>query len=232
MSELDRNRYRRVEKLEQRLDYRFKDRDLAMRALTHSSYGDGQTNPPNNERLEFLGDRVLGLMTAEILFNHSREAEGTLARRLNALVRKETCADVARRIDLGECVLISPSEERQGGRDKDSILGDACEALIAALYLDGGMAAAQTFYNTYWKETFDRVVSRSAKDPKTELQERAMAMNHSLPDYQIVDRTGPDHAPEFVVEVSVRDVGSAIGRGKSKRDAERLAAKALIEAWA
>lgn len=231
VNDLERNRYRRVEKLEDRLGYRFDNRDLAMRALTHSSYGDGHTNPANNERLEFLGDRVLGLMTAEMLFDHSAEAEGTLARRLNALVRKETCADVARQIGLGECILISPAEERQGGRDKASILGDACEALIAALYLDGGYAAAQRFFEANWKATFDRVVSRSAKDPKTELQERAMAKSRSLPDYTVIDRTGPDHAPEFIVEVSVETVGTATGRGKSKREAERLAAQAMIDQW-
>ena len=231
MSELEAQRYKRVEKLEARLGYVFNDRKLIMRALTHSSYGDGSPSHPNNERLEFLGDRVLGLMTAEALFDYSREAEGTLARRLNALVRKEMCAKVARKIDLGACLLLSSSEERQGGRDKTSILGDACEALIAAIYLDGGLKAAQSFYEAHWRDEFEAVVSKSAKDPKTMLQEMAMAGGHGLPHYRMQDRSGPDHNPEFVIQVEVDGIGTATGRGGSKREAERLAARQLIDQW-
>lgn len=231
MSGLEAQRYKRVEKLEARINYAFSDRKLAMRALTHSSYGDGSPNHPNNERLEFLGDRVLGLMTAEALFDHSREAEGTLARRLNALVRKEMCAKIARKIDLGACLLLSSSEERQGGRDKTSILGDACEALIAAIYLDGGLKAVQSFYEAHWRDELREVVSQSAKDPKTELQEKAMAGGYGLPHYALQKRSGPDHNPEFVIEVEVSGVGKATGRGGSKRDAERLAARQLIDQW-
>lgn len=228
---LDDHRYRRVEKLEKRIGYTFADRNLAIKALTHSSYGDGQSNSPSNERLEFLGDRVLGLLTARALFDHSKEAEGTLARRLNALVRKEMCAKIARKIGLGDCVLISSAEEKQGGRDKKSILGDACEAMLAAIYLDGGLDAAARFYNEHWMPEFEPVVSKSAKDPKTELQERAMAEHRGLPDYRLIERTGPDHDPQFIIEVSVDKVGSARGQGKSKRAAERLAAQELIDTW-
>ncbi|WP_366523823.1 ribonuclease III [uncultured Algimonas sp.] len=228
---MDAQRYRRVEKLEERIGYRFEDRALAMRAMRHSSYGDGQGSEPNNERLEFLGDRVLGLMTAHALFDHSGEAEGTLARRLNALVRKEMCAKVARKIGLGQAVMISPSEDKHGGRDKTSILGDACEALIAALYLDGGLAAAQAFYDRFWMSELDDVSSRSAKDPKTLLQELAMSRACGLPDYTVVERSGPDHDPVFSVEVAVTGAGSARGEGKNKREAERLAAQALIDIW-
>ena len=231
MSNLEAQRYKRVEELERWIDYRFDNRKLAMQALTHSSYGDGQSSDPNNERLEFLGDRVLGLLTARALFDYSLEAEGTLARRLNALVRKEMCAKVARKIDLGECVLISRSEEKQGGREKTSILGDTCEALIAALYLDGGIAAVQAFYDRFWMPEFEAVVSKSAKDPKTALQERAMAGGNGLPLYRVTERSGPDHAPVFVIDVSVDGIGSASGRGKSKRAAERQAAQALIDKW-
>ncbi|MEM7729867.1 MAG: ribonuclease III [Pseudomonadota bacterium] len=231
MSALETQRYKRVEMLEKRIGYTFRDRALAMRALRHSSYGDGQGSEPNNERLEFLGDRVLGLMTARALFDHSSEPEGTLARRLNALVRKEMCAKIARKVGLGDCVLISSSEERQGGRDKTSILGDACEALIAALYLDGGLDAAKAFYAAHWMEELDDVSSRSAKDPKTRLQELSMSRGRGLPSYEVADRSGPDHDPVFVVEVSVKGAGSARGEGKSKRDAERLAAEALIASW-
>lgn len=231
MSPLEAQRYKRVEKLEARLGYGFKDPDLAMRALRHSSYGDGKNAGGNNERLEFLGDRVLGLMTARALYDHSSEPEGTLARRLNALVRKEMCAKIARKIGLGDCVLMSASEEKQGGREKTSILGDACEALIAALYLDGGMGAVQSFYEAHWMPELAIVVSKSAKDAKTILQELAMAHGHGLPHYEVTDRSGPDHDPVFIIDVSVTGVGTATGTGKSKREAERFAAQALIDIW-
>ena len=223
--------HRRLDILEKSLGYAFKDKELALRALTHSSYGDGRRKTPDYERLEFLGDRVLGLMTAEKLFFLSTEKEGALARRLNALVRKETCARIARRIGIGEALLISPSEEKQGGREKTSILGDACEALIAAIHIDGGYAEAKKFYDTHWIPLLQEVVKKSAKDPKTELQERAMASNNGLPVYEIIDRSGPDHRPLFVIQVSVNGVGSALGTGKSKRDAERFAATHLLEGW-
>lgn len=224
-------RYPRLTALEARIEYTFNDVSLLIRAMTHSSYGDGQRNTPDNERLEFLGDRVLGLLTAEALFHYSTEAEGTLARRLNALVRKETCAQIARDVGLGDGLLISAAEDRQNGREKMSILGDACEALIAALYIDGGFAEAKRFYDRYWIPVLEEVVKKSAKDPKTFLQERAMAGQHGLPVYDIIERSGPDHRPLFVVEVSVGRVGSARGTGKSKRDAERYAATHLLESW-
>ena len=231
MNALSEQRYKRIAALEGRIGYVFSDRELITRALKHSSYGDGQATQPNNERLEFLGDRVLGLLTARALYDYSKEPEGTLARRLNALVRKEMCAKVARKLGLGDAVLLSPSEERQGGREKKSILGDACEAVIAAIYLDGGMEAVQAFYDTHWMPEFERVVSKSAKDPKTQLQEATMAKGHGLPRYTVLERKGPDHQPLFVVEVEVDGVGSAKGTGKSKRDAERFAAQHLLEEW-
>ena len=224
-------KYPRLTALETRLHYNFKDTDLLIRALTHSSYGDGQRKTPDNERLEFLGDRVLGLLTADALYEHSAEREGTLARRLNALVRKETCAKVARQIGLGDTLLISSSEDRQGGREKTSILGDACEALIAAIYIDGGYPEAKAFYDRFWMPILAEVVKKSAKDPKTELQERAMATKNGIPVYEILERSGPDHRPLFVIEVSVNGIGSAKGTGKSKRDAERYAATHLLEGW-
>ena len=231
MSDIVNERYPRLTALETRIDYKFKDTSFLIRAMTHSSYGDGQRNTPDNERLEFLGDRVLGLLTAEALFHYSTEAEGTLARRLNALVRKEACAQIAREVCLGEGLLLSSAEDRQGGREKMSILGDACEALIAAIYLDGGFAQAKRFYDRYWMPLLEEVVKKSAKDPKTLLQERAMAGQHGLPVYDIIERSGPDHQPLFVIEVTVSKVGSARGTGKSKRDAERYAATHLLESW-
>jgi len=223
--------YRRLAALEDRLGYHFKDKDLALRALTHSSYGDGRRQTRDNERLEFLGDRVLGLLTAEKLFIMSPEKEGGLARRLNALVRKETCARVARRLGVGEAMLISPSEERQGGREKVSILGDACEALIAAIYVDGGYPAIQNFYDAHWQDEVQKVISKAAKDPKTALQEKSSAQGGGLPEYIVLEQSGPDHRPLFVIEVRVENIGTAQGTGKSKKDAERYAAQHLLENW-
>ena len=231
MSDPSTARYPRLTALETRIEYEFKDASLLIRAMTHSSYGDGQRKTPDNERLEFLGDRVLGLLTAEALYHYSVEAEGTLARRLNALVRKEACAHVARQIELGDGLLVSAAEDRQGGREKTSILGDACEALIAAIYIDGGFAEAKRFYDRYWLPLLEEVVKKSAKDPKTHLQELAMAGHYGLPKYDIIERSGPDHRPLFVVEVTVSKIGSARGSGKSKRDAERFAATHLLESW-
>jgi len=223
--------YRRLDMLEKSIGYVFKDKDLAMRALTHSSYGDGRRKTPDYERLEFLGDRVLGLMTAEKLYFLSGEKEGTLARRLNALVRKETCARISRRLGIGEALLISASEEKQGGREKTSILGDACESILGAIYLDGGFPAAQTFFDKHWKNDIDAVTNKSMKDPKTALQEKASGESKALPVYTVLERSGPDHKPLFVIEVEVEGIGSAKGTGKSKKDAERYAAIHLLEEW-
>lgn len=220
-----------ISALEQRIAYEFSDKAIINRALTHSSYGDGRRNVPDYERLEFLGDRILGLMTAERLFVDKSSKEGDMARRLNALVRKEMCAKVARKVGLGDALQISPAEERQGGREKTSILGDACEALLAAIYLDGGIGAVNAFYERFWKEDFDRITKSDSKDPKTELQERATAQGGGQPVYTVMEQSGPDHRPMFVIEVSVEKFGSALGTGKSKKDAERFAAKHLLESW-
>jgi len=222
---------KRLARLEKDLDYQFKDKALAVTALTHSSYGDGRSKNSNNERLEFLGDRVLGLLTAEKLFEFTNGDEGIMARRLNALVRKETCARVARRANLGAYLLISPSEDRQGGRDKTSILGDVCEAILAAIYLDGGFVAAKAFYDQFWRDEIDAVMSKSTKDPKTDLQEKASAHGYGLPVYTVLERSGPDHRPLFVIEVDIAGLGKAKGTGKSKKDAERYAALHLLENW-
>lgn len=231
VKDLKSQQYQRIAKLETRIDYVFVNRDLAVKALTHSSFGDGRRAVLDNERLEFLGDRVLGLLTAEALFHFSQESEGTLARRLNALVRKETCAKIAREIALGEALFLSKSEEKQGGRDKTSILGDACEALIAAIYLDGGYGATQKFYHRFWMPVLHGVVKKSVKDPKTLLQEKVMALGPHLPQYKVIERSGPDHAPCFQVEVKVETIGKAQGAGTNKRSAERAAAQAFIQKW-
>jgi ribonuclease-3 len=215
--------------LEARIGYVFTDRDLLERALTHASYGEGRKGHLNYERLEFLGDRVLGLMTAEVLFKTFDKAdEGALAPRLNALVRKEACADVARQIDLGDALKMGRSEEKGGGRQKVSILGDACESLLAAIYLDGGRPAVQAFYDRFWGP---KIEAQSAKprEPKSALQEWAAKSGRGVPRYVLTERSGPDHRPVFTVEVTVSPLDPALGEGKSKQAAERAAAEALLE---
>ncbi len=219
----------RLTALFDRVGYTFKDVDLVQRALTHASYGDGRRNTVDNERLEFLGDRVLGLLTAKILFDRTKTKEGVMATRLNALVRKETCARVARKLKLGDALLLSSSEDRQGGRDKTSILGDACEALMAALYIDGGYEAVEAFYITHWEDELDRVLNRATKDPKTLLQEYALSKALPVPIYSVMSRTGPDHRPMFVIQAKVQGVGEAEANGPSKKEAERQAAERLLE---
>lgn len=222
---------RRLKIVEGHIGYEFKDKNLALVALTHASFGDGQRQRADNERLEFLGDRVLGLLTAEKLFEVCPGNEGALARRLNALVRKETCARIAKEAGLDAALLMSKSEEKQNGREKVSILGDACEAFIAALYLDGGFAAAKTFFDRFWAEDIVAITERAAKDPKTELQERASARGHDAPKYAVIERAGPDHKPSYVVDVTVEGAGTGRGTGTTKKAAQRMAAKALLKLW-
>lgn len=209
--------------LEGRLGHRFADRALLAEALTHASLG-GRTN----ERLEFLGDRVLGLLAAEVLLARYPDAnEGVLARRLNALVRREACAEIASAMGLGPCLLMAEGEAAGGGRTKPAILADACEAIVGALYLDAGIDAVRPVFRTYWARLIDEAEGL-AKDPKTMLQEWAHAEHGETPDYTVEDRTGPDHAPSFSVAVRVAGLEPAHGRGVSKRAAEQEAAAALL----
>jgi ribonuclease-3 len=211
-----------------RIGYSFSNADLLDLALTHSSASDG-SKTSDNERLEFLGDRVLGLVVAHrLLVLYPESNEGILARRLNALVRKGACAEIARDIGLGEVLVMDAAEDRSGGRDKTAILGDACEALIAGIYLDGGLEAAQKFIEGFWESQFSAVVD-VAQDPKTALQEWAHQSHLAVPEYEIVSRSGPDHAPMFVIEVRVGALEPVSGTGPSKRIAEQAAAKSLLE---
>ena len=208
-----------------RLGHSFADPALLQRALTHSSHGNGAKRVSNNESLEFLGDRVLGLLVAERLFHHNpHAAEGDLARTLNALVNRDACADVARRAGLDEDLILSKSEAKSGGRDKPSILGDVTEAVMAALYLDGGLPAARQFFDRYWPASLPQV----GRDPKTALQEWAQARGRGTPVYALVGRSGPDHAPMFDVEVTVTGFDPAQGQGMAKQSAERAAAAAFL----
>ncbi len=219
-----------VAALAARLGHAFRDPALLERALTHRSAGDGATRVADNERQEFLGDRVLGLVVAERLMALDPEApEGDLAARLNALVSREACAAVARRLELGPALRLSGGETRSGGRDKGSILAGAMEAVIAAVYADGGLEAARAFIERWWPQEFDRIDAPRPKDSKTSLQEWAQARGLPLPAYAVADRRGSDHLPVFTVEVTVQGLAPARGEGPSRRLAEKAAAQAMIE---
>ncbi len=209
-----------------RLGYRFERPDLLIRALTHSSLS--APTRPDNQRLEFLGDRVLGLVMAEAVLEQDTDAaEGRLAPRFNALVRKETCAEVARSIELGAVLKLGKSEMKTGGRRKDALLGDAMEAVIAAVYRDGGYEAARAVIRRLWG---DRVatVQEDSRDAKTTLQEWAQARRMAPPAYTEVARSGPDHAPVFTVEVRIATGAHARAEASSKRQAEQAAAQAML----
>lgn len=214
----------------QRIGYEFRTADRLERALTHSSYCDGDVRAPfDNERLEFLGDRVLGLVVADLLFAAFPDStEGDLAPRFNALVRKETCADVARTLGLGAFLRLSAGEEQGGGRNKDAILGDACEALIGAIFLDGGFDAASRFVRTHWEPRL-KLVERPPRDAKTVLQEWLQGRGLRPPRYALVGRTGPDHEPEFTISIEVEGHAPLEARAGSKRGAEQLAAEMFLE---
>ena len=210
-----------------RLGHEFAQPELLARAVTHSSIS--SVSRPDNQRLEFLGDRVLGLVIAEALLGADPgAAEGQLAPRLNALVRKETCADVARDIDLGAVLRLGRSEQMSGGRRKEALLGDAIEAVLAAVYLDGGMEAAHAVILRHWAQRLT-TVRDDARDPKTALQEWAQARGAPPPDYVETARSGPDHAPVFTIEVRLTDGRRTMANGTSKRAAEQAAATAMLK---
>ena len=212
---------------EQRLGYEFSDVSLLIEALTHSSIA--SESRKDNQRLEFLGDRVLGLVMAEALLEIDQFAsEGTLAPRFNALVRKEACAEVARHIDLGGVLKIGRSEMLSGGRRKDALLGDGMEAVIAAIYKDGGFEVAKRTITELWGDRIKNVKG-DARDAKTMLQEWAQARGQNPPKYEIMSQSGPDHAPEFLVKVLLDSGETANATAGSKRQAEQMAAKSLLQ---
>ena len=212
---------------EQRLGYEFSDVSLLIESLTHSSIA--SESRKDNQRLEFLGDRVLGLVMAEALLELDQFAsEGTLAPRFNALVRKEACAEVARHIDLGGVLKIGRSEMLSGGRRKDALLGDGMEAVIAAIYKDGGFEVAKRTITELWGDRIKNVKG-DARDAKTMLQEWAQARGQNPPKYEIMSQSGPDHAPEFLVKVLLDSGETADATAGSKRQAEQMAAKSLLQ---
>jgi ribonuclease-3 len=212
--------------LQGRLGYEFRDTGLLVRAVTHSSLS--SATRPHNERLEFLGDRVLGLVMAEALFASDPGAsEGQLAPRFNALVRKETCAEVAREIDLGAVLKLGRSEMLSGGRRKEALLADALEAVIAAVYLDAGFEAARGVVLRLWRGRIADV-AQDARDAKTALQEWAQARGLPPPSYEEEGREGPDHQPVFTVAVRLGNGEVERAAAGTKRQAEQAAAKALL----
>lgn len=211
--------------LQTRLGHSFRDPALLATALRHASAA--RRGDPANERLEFLGDRVLGLIVADQLMRrYPTEREGALAQRLARLVSRESCAAVARSIDLGGHLVLPPND--LGAAENATVLGDAMEAVIAALYLDGGLAAAEGFVRPAWEPLMESSVA-PPRDPKTRLQEWAMARGLPLPDYRVVERKGPEHAPIFKIEVTVSTGQTGIGEGGSKRLAQSAAAATLLE---
>lgn len=211
-----------------RIGHDFARPELLVRAVTHSSIS-SQTRP-SNERLEFLGDRVLGLSIATALFQADGHArEGTLAPRFNALVRQETCADVARDVGLGDVLKLGRSEMLSGGRRKEALLGDAMEAVIAAVYLDGGFESARDVVLRLWGPRIVEAARSETRDAKSSLQEWAQARGLPPPAYVETARDGPDHQPLFTIEARLETGQSATGKATGKRAAEQAAARALLD---
>ncbi|MFN3514281.1 MAG: ribonuclease III [Phenylobacterium sp.] len=222
-------RHAAVAELERRIGHVFEDRALLERALTHASVGDGATKVRHYERLEFLGDRVLNLVAAERLMGLRPEArEGELSKLMAQIVNYKACARAARRAGLPEALRLAPSASKIGARDNDTVLGDACEALIGALYAEGGVDLARGFFLEFWEEEFDRLDQPLEKDPKTRLQEWAQGRGLPLPTYRVEGREGPDHAPSFTVSVHVGDYEPERAAGRSRQDAEKAAAAAML----
>ena len=207
-----------------RLAHRFRDRSLLMHALTHAS---SASQRPDYQRLEFLGDRVLALVIAEELYRRNpTKPEGALSSRFSALVSGELCAAVAREAGIGEHVRLGRRETADGIHLSVGVLGDVMEALIAAIYLDGGLEAARALILHLWEPHME---ARARKDSKTYLQEWALGQAFAIPGYRVVSQEGPHHAPVFAVEVKVDGRPAAIGEGPTKRSAEQAAASAFLK---
>lgn len=215
--------------LEQALGHTFRDPKLLALALTHRSISSEDSSRPDNERLEFLGDAVLQLAVTDHLYARFPElAEGKLAKVRAGVVSKPTLADVARTIDLGSHVDLTAAEDRTGGRDKDSIMADAMEAVIGAVYLDSGLEAAAALVLRLWGDRIDDRAKRPGlKDYKTRLQE-VLAKDGRRPEY-VTERSGPDHQPTFVAQVEVDGILLGTGSGRSKKEAEQGAAEQALE---
>jgi len=222
---------RPTSELQQQIDFTYRDPRLLERALTHKSYANENRLSEHNERMEFLGDSVLNLVVSELLMNALPEAsEGELSRIRAAVVSEQSLAAVAREIGLGEFLLVGRGEEQTGGRDKDSLLADSLEALVASLYLDSGIGQAGAFITRFFRDRIDRVrTAGGTADHKTEIQELCQERLKTLPEYRVVSEAGPDHRKEFTVELSIRGEVCGRGTGRNKKEAEQRAAKEALE---
>lgn len=222
-----------LENLQENLGYRFRDESLLRGALYHSSYANEHRNENivSNERLEFLGDAVLGFVSAEFLYSRFPHApEGELTRIRAALVREESLFEVAQALQLGECLMLGKGEESGGGRQRPSILADCTEAVFAAVYLDGGMDCARDLIHRVLLSKGDIEVAESRRrDYKTELQELVQRKPHQVLRYELVGQSGPDHAKVFTVAVLLNGDPVGEGSGHSKKEAEQSAARAALE---
>lgn len=214
-----------LDQLETRLGYSFKNRGWLEQALTHSS----KSGTINNERIEFLGDRVLNLVIAESLFHRfPEEHEGALAKRHSALVQGRMLAIVGAIIGLGEFINLSDSERQAGGAENENILSDAMEATLGAIFLDGGLDVARGVILRLWGENIT-TLTEAHQDPKTELQEWVQARGLPLPEYEIVGRSGPDHAPRFEIQLRVKGYDTVVAEGSSRRHGEKAAAHKMLK---
>lgn len=207
------------------LGHDFTDPALLRRALTHSSAGG---SGGHYQRLEFLGDRILGCVVAAWLYCDYDEPEGKLTARYHGLVEGPACAEVARGLGVPERLFMEKTVRAKGLGRSDNVLGDIAEAIVAAIFVDGGFAAAETFVRRHWGKLLD-AGPRLLVDPKSRLQEWALAQSRQAPTYELVTRDGPDHAPRFTVRVVVRGHDSVAGEGSNKREAEKAAAVAMLE---
>lgn len=218
---------RRPEELAAALHHRFRNAGLLCEALTHGSAAG--PDRASYERLEFLGDRVLGLIVADLLYaRFPDENQGALARRHAALVCRDALARVAGTLELGRYMILSPGEEESGGRVNPALLADCCEAVIAALYLDGGLTAARAFITAHWEEPMEEAAATPPQDAKTALQEWAQGRAISRPDYVMISQDGPPHDPVFEIEVRVGGQVPVVARASSKRLAEQRAAAEML----
>jgi ribonuclease-3 len=217
--------------IQQRIGHTFKNTELLERALTHKSYANENRVSYHNERMEFLGDAVLSLVISEYLMKTWPDStEGDLSRLRAAVVSEPALAAVSRDIGLGNHLLLGKGEDQTGGRNKDSLLADCLEALIAAVYLDAGKDAAESLIIHLFEETIKKTsASGGSLDYKTALQELCQEQLKQLPEYRIVSETGPDHQKQFAMEVWIKGQLSGSGTGKSKKEAEQRAAKEALE---
>ena len=220
-----------IELFEQKINYEFKNKEYIIEALTHSSYSNENKNYPFNERLEFLGDSVLSIVISDYLFKkETKLPEGELTKIRANIVCEESLSEVSKNIHLGKYMLLGKGEEATGGRERISILADALEAVIAAIYLDGGIKCAREFILTNMEKIInDSIKGKIFRDYKTCLQEVLQSNGENNIWYKLIEEKGPDHNKRFVMEVGINDTVLGVGEGKSKKDAEQVAAKCALD---